>query len=269
MCRKQRLDSWVIRLTHESTFYKEVSFVTLTYNDFSVPLSSLASPSSLPRYTLCKKDLQDFFKRLRKRLGKEKKIKYYACGEYGGKTGRPHYHVIIFGCSDFKVINQSWAKGFIKVLPFDISSIRYIAGYIQKTGRTSDIVRSYKSAGLQPPFKTQSTGIGKRYAIAHDSLLRTNLSVFHFGRRYSIPRYYRKLLGISELHYETLLDGRFQSLFIYFLERYPLENLTLSTFDGQADIRHFKPYLDKYYSSLKLKELELQQKFKFKKFKYL
>ena len=50
---------------------------------------------------LCKQDLIRFFKRFRKRLDEEFKrephrISYYACGEYGPTTYRPHFHVLLF-----------------------------------------------------------------------------------------------------------------------------------------------------------------------------
>lgn len=43
---------------------------------------------------LSKSDLQKFLKRLRKAYGK--KVRYFACGEYGPKTFRPHYHLLFF-----------------------------------------------------------------------------------------------------------------------------------------------------------------------------
>ena len=43
---------------------------------------------------LSKTDLQKFFKRLRKSYGK--KVRYFACGEYGPEHFRPHYHVLFF-----------------------------------------------------------------------------------------------------------------------------------------------------------------------------
>ena len=72
-------------MTEEAKLHKENCFITLTYNN-----------NNLPKYkSLVKKELQDFFKRLRKKYGEG--IRYYACGEYGPKGKRPHYHAIIFG----------------------------------------------------------------------------------------------------------------------------------------------------------------------------
>ncbi len=50
---------------------------------------------------VCKKDIQNFMKRLRKLISKlnipnnEKKIRYYFASEYGPKTYRPHYHGVL------------------------------------------------------------------------------------------------------------------------------------------------------------------------------
>jgi hypothetical protein len=54
------------------------------------------------RRPVIKKDIQDFMKRYRAYLdyhyGKNKKpIKYMATAEYGDRTHRAHYHVLIFG----------------------------------------------------------------------------------------------------------------------------------------------------------------------------
>lgn len=57
-------------------------FVTFTYNEENLP----------PNRSLRRKDMTDYWKRLRKSLeGTGKKIKYYMCGEYGDQFERPHY----------------------------------------------------------------------------------------------------------------------------------------------------------------------------------
>jgi hypothetical protein len=48
-----------------------------------------------------KRDLQLFFKRLRKAYP-DVKLRYFACGKYGEQFARPHYHVILFGKSFMK-----------------------------------------------------------------------------------------------------------------------------------------------------------------------
>lgn len=96
-CRLQRSRQWANRLMLELEYHQSAYFVTLTYNDKHVPVSYYSDPDTgeaFPAMTLRMKDIQLFMKRLRKRFGK---VRYYACGEYGPETMRPHYHLIIFG----------------------------------------------------------------------------------------------------------------------------------------------------------------------------
>ena len=64
-------------------------FITLTYDDAHLPYNQ----------SLSVRDFQLFMKRLRKEFGSG--VRFFHCGEYGEKTGRPHYHAILFNC-DFK-----------------------------------------------------------------------------------------------------------------------------------------------------------------------
>ncbi|AXB22553.1 replication initiation protein [Lynx canadensis associated microvirus CLP 9413] len=59
-------------------------------------------------YTLAKRDFQLFMKRLRKAFP-DQKIRYFAAGEYGSETFRPHYHAILFGLKldDLQLYKQS------------------------------------------------------------------------------------------------------------------------------------------------------------------
>ena len=88
-CIEDKRREWFVRLNSHLESADSASFITLTYEDEKLPKTSEGI------HTLCKEDLQKFFKRLRYYY-KWKKIKYYAVGEYGTKTERPHYHAIIF-----------------------------------------------------------------------------------------------------------------------------------------------------------------------------
>lgn len=88
-CLKARTSSWSFRLMQEGKQAEFAHFVTLTYDTTHVPITARGFMS------LSKRDVQLFFKRLRK-LKPNARIKYYVCGEYGGHTMRPHYHAILF-----------------------------------------------------------------------------------------------------------------------------------------------------------------------------
>lgn len=98
-CRLEYSRQWANRCLLELEYHKEACFVTLTYDDDHVPISRYPDPATgeaLPCLTLRKRDFQLFMKRFRKALG-DIQIRFFAAGEYGRQTFRPHYHAIIFG----------------------------------------------------------------------------------------------------------------------------------------------------------------------------
>jgi len=131
-------------------------FVTLTYDDDHLPPTGSLEPPHL----------RDFWKRLRERLFREfwdqrpwlnwrearrdwPGISYYACGEYGPQTDRPHYHAILFGC-DFpdrvqhryddagrpvflsEFLTDTWQNGNVEFTGFSAATAAYVSGYVQK-----------------------------------------------------------------------------------------------------------------------------------------
>lgn len=109
---------------------------------------------------LCKYDLQIFFKNLRNKIHKLNKefdycydegIRYYAVGEYGPKTLRPHYHVLLFTNSDFvasilqQILCEAWPYGIVDT-------------QISK-GKASDYVASYVNSRLLVPSFLNVIGV--------------------------------------------------------------------------------------------------------------
>lgn len=145
----------------ESLAHEQFScwFVTLTY-----------APEHLPAGgTLVPRDLKGFIKALYKSSGS---FRYYAVGEYGGETLRPHYHVILFGFKNVRLerhkgqlffksdeIGKAWEKGLIDIVSFNEYTAQYIAGYtIKKMTRHGD----KRLGGRHPEFARMSLkpGIG-------------------------------------------------------------------------------------------------------------
>lgn len=137
------------------------SFVTLTY-----------SPDGLYRNEqgycdLSKRDVQLYLKRLRK-VVEPLKIRYFACGEYGERGHRPHYHLIIFGLSPYlqshvKAMVDAWSDsdlgaplGHVEVRECAHETIQYCAGYVCKKivtkkdikGRTPEFTLTSRKPGL-------------------------------------------------------------------------------------------------------------------------
>ena len=134
--------------------HEESCFVTLTYDQESLPEGGNLVPG----------DLQLFMKRFRKNMKKEMGvdgIRFYACGEYGEQTWRPHYHLNLFGCfaGVEDIVSRSWSQGFVTVGDFNIRTAQYVAKYVTKGLTTPGFARLQ---GRHPEFSRQSNrpGIG-------------------------------------------------------------------------------------------------------------
>lgn len=100
-CRLDYSRQWANRCMLEAQYYPpdQVWFATITYNDKYVPRVISMDPETgkqAPALTLRKRDFQLWMKRLRRHFP-ETKIRFFASGEYGSETLRPHYHAILFG----------------------------------------------------------------------------------------------------------------------------------------------------------------------------
>ena len=198
LCRIARRKEWSMRMLHELDRYEDSVFLTLTYNDTNLPENA----------SLRRTDLQKFWKRLRKQLDREgRKIRYFACGEYGSQTQRPHYHAIVYGLSlrrqDKQLVMDCWPfcdwnpaiiKGSFGLVEAD--SIRYVAQYIDKK-YTGDLAETeYTLKGREPVFKVQSLGIGKTWALQNAQQIKQQGYISLYGVKHRIPRYYAQKLGI-------------------------------------------------------------------------
>lgn len=168
-------------MLHEIQSHDEASFITLTYAPDKLPLRG-----SDQRGILVKADMQNFFKRLRKHYN-GKKIKYYACGEYGDEGDRPHYHAILFGLSpDPETLEGIWGMGRVDVATAEIGSIRYVAGYVSKKLG----LHEYPLSGRPAPFQLSSQGIGTQWAQENMIEILTSGCLTFQGRKLPVPRAY-------------------------------------------------------------------------------
>lgn len=99
------------------------SFDVNDFYTFSSNAKQVHSPTRMKKGiigVIYYKDLQDFMKRLRINLVRKynyhEQISYFACAEYGPKTDRPHFHLLIF-CKSIafekvqSAISESWTYG--------------------------------------------------------------------------------------------------------------------------------------------------------------
>ena len=190
-CKKRRVNSWVFRLLQEERRSSSSYFITLTYDNDYYPNATPHLPiTESGRRTLKKRDFQLFMKRLRKL--QKTKIKYYAVGEYGTKTYRPHYHAIIFNVEDIEYINQAWQLGSVHIGDVSGASIAYTAKYIDKQKR----IPIHKNDDRAKEFSLISKGIGSNYITKKTKKYHkqdiTRMYVTHpDGIRVAMPKYYR------------------------------------------------------------------------------
>lgn len=164
----------------ETTQHPHSAFVTLTYSDENNPV------------TLVPKHLQDFLKRLRKKL-EPSKIRFYAVGEYGDQTERPHYHLAIFNfpsclhgwtrprthmlgkscCASCDLIRDTWGLGAVFLGTLEDNSANYIAGYVTKKLTSKSDPRL---SGRHPEFGRMSN----RPGIGHDALYELASQILRF-----------------------------------------------------------------------------------------
>lgn len=158
-CRINRSRQWARRQLLESLCHDDNTFATLTYDDEHLP----AGGELVPR------DLQLWLKRFRK--GHGGKLRFYGVGEYGEKTGRPHYHLSLFGVHWSSVVPRpslsrgeehwgrcaTWPNGTVHVAPFNEVTAAYVCGYVVKKMTAVDDPRL---DGKHPEFGRMSRNPG-------------------------------------------------------------------------------------------------------------
>ncbi len=121
----------------EHSLTGEAAFVTLTYAD---PELSWVHHQETDTWvwTLEKMHLQKYLRAVRdKAASLNTGFRYFACGEYGEKTGRPHYHLISFGLGigGVDIFKGLWKKGLVSVYEANARTMAYVAKYCLKGSR--------------------------------------------------------------------------------------------------------------------------------------
>lgn len=203
-CRLDWSLGWAIRCMSEKRLHADSAFLTLTYDDDHLPKNYSLNPMHL---TL-------FMKRLRMRLGTG--LRFFACGEYGELTQRPHYHVLLLNYSfnDRKMDRQSksgsanlyvsatlsnlWEYGHANFGEVTLESCAYVASYCTKKLIISDktplsvLQRNLLKLSRVPEFHRMS----RRPGIGMDAFARFNGEWFRAdsmvmsGKEKGIPRYF-------------------------------------------------------------------------------
>lgn len=183
---------WAQRCMHEASLHEQNCLITLTYRETDGNVN--------------KRDLQKFFKRLRRRI-EPTRIRYFACGEYGGQRGRPHYHIVCFGWFppdakfvttkkgvDYygsKFLEEVWQSdeefrqgyrkgGFVSVADINFKACRYCCKYLQKLDKREHEVKPFTVMSRKP-------GIGANF-VSEDMI--ADGMMYLDGKILPIPKFY-------------------------------------------------------------------------------
>nr|QJB19118.1 MAG: replication initiator protein [Microvirus sp.] len=197
-CRLERSRQWAIRCLHEASLYDRNCYVTLTYNNESLPKAINVETGEIAAgfATLYPRHMTLFLKRLRKEFGSG--IRFFQCGEYGERRSRPHHHIILFNF-DFpdKVFHSMsdtgfpqyrsailsdgddrmealWPHGHALIGGVTFESAAYVARYITKKLLGKGAKEKYASVDLVPEYTTMS----RRPGIAHNWFLKFSSDIY-------------------------------------------------------------------------------------------
>lgn len=210
-CKKRKSNDWAIRCMHEADIHAKNCVVTLTYDDKHLPLDR----------SVKKGEVSYFLKQLRKKIA-PKRCRFFACGEYGDKNHRPHYHIMLFGY-DFpdkmfcgksdkgsmqyrsEFLEKIWVKGYSSIGDLTYSSARYIAGYLQKKLDIHElndekyiIWPNYNYAvSLEFCLMSRRPGIGSYWYEKFESDCKKDYLIID-GVKTGVPKYYRDKMKITD-----------------------------------------------------------------------
>lgn len=235
---------------HEASAHPRNSFLTLTYSEQALNAKAGIDSGEAPAVdssraarsqrdiastddahvrsrthedSLIPTDLQRFMKKLRWELSTRNpstRVRFYAVGEYGELTKRPHYHIALFGedfsgdrkhrrtsgdyhCYESPTLNRLWTYGRHEIGELTTDSAAYIARYVMKkvNGKKADEHYRRETADgevyyLNPEFSHMSRrpGIGRDWLETYQTDVYPHDHVIVNGHKFKPPRYYDKLM---------------------------------------------------------------------------
>lgn len=203
-CKARKVSSWSYRLMKEAERSTSAFFVTLTYDTDHVPITKNGYMS------LHMPDIQNFFKKYRKLC--ENQIKYYVCGEYGGKTNRPHYHIILFN-GDVEKIQEAWTQGTNYIGKCSVASVGYTLKYISKMGK----IPMHKNDDRIKEFSLMSKKLGDNYITKnmvqwHKADLNNRMYCnLKDGKKIAMPRYYKEKIYEDSERYQISCQKKYEA----------------------------------------------------------
>lgn len=235
-CKLEKSRQWAMRCVNEYQTSDFGYFITLTYSDDHLPKDG----------SLCIRDLQLFFKRLRKKYDKSISFRYFYCGEYGSQTLRPHYHLLLFGdflsdsvefLSDRQLhsigksglplytsseLENLWRLGFCPFGNITFESAAYVARYTLKKvcdDPESDFYRSHKKEFV---LMSRRPAIGKNWLDLYAKDVYPKDFYTCNGRTVRPPKYYDRLFKLRcPEEFDSILQRRKEAIVKNELENSP------------------------------------------------
>lgn len=197
-CTINKRRAWTARMLLEG-WDKPCSFVTMTYDEKRVPYNADG------HMTLAPDDLRAWLKD----AWDVASFRFFAVGEYGDRTHRPHFHAILFGLDPLQaeqLLEETWKDGLTHVGEFNEKSAAYCARYVTKKLTGARNANNPHLNGRYPEFARMSRnpGIGADAADRIADTMRTmygstSLLEFengdapfqfrHQGRKWPLDRY--------------------------------------------------------------------------------
>ena len=204
-CLIKRKAQWSYRMVEELNNSFSAYFVTLTYEDKYLTLTEFGNTINPGDHKQFIENLKEYetpemlnyrpysteeIFRKDNGISEVGRLKYYGVSEYGGQTGRSHWHYILFNIRDTASISMAWNLGRIQIDECNINTIDYVLKYMVKdrTGEDNDNrikEKSYMSKGLGLTAWTKDM---ESYAKNPEA----NLVINQRGQRVALPRYYSK-----------------------------------------------------------------------------
>lgn len=248
-CRLDYSRQWAIRCMLEAKYHTYNIFLTLTYDDAHVPLCDVIDKNTgqiLHGYqALKRKDLTDFIKRMRAYWSNHYDpvsgqgvnfacdsplLRFFYCGEYGERSHRPHYHLIVFNCQvpDLEVIKTSragykvftsqiiqklWGCGFVTIGAVNFNSCAYVAKYMLKKLKGRDKREQQQCFGHYFPANLDASPEGRRGAGC-------SAPPDHAGLVDGLPVEFvgsSRRPGLARLHFEKNSDRIYSSDRVYYV----------------------------------------------------
>lgn len=173
-CLQSRVsEKMIVSVFAAAEYRSKGQFLTLTYRDDELPVG------------LNHSHFAGFMKRLRF-YDPTPGVKFHVAGEYGEKSGREHFHVLIYNHKyPIDLVERAWGRGFVYDGTLTPKSIKYVSGYVCKKGYDP-------GSGKRPPYGRTSCNVPDGLTPEEILSVCSTGRVQYNGRSFNVPRAWRR-----------------------------------------------------------------------------